>query len=58
MDKGAWQATGHGVVKSLKQLKQLCMHAHSKVLAFDEHSRDRELKNKLLTYTWHTARLL
>ena len=57
MDKGAWQATGHGVVKSLTWLKQLCMYAHSKVLAFDEHSRDRELKNKLLTYTWSTARL-
>jgi len=32
------------------------MYVHSKVLAFDEHSRDRELKNKLLTYTWR-ARL-
>ena len=57
MDKGAWQATGHGVVKSLTWLKQLCMYVHSKVRAFDEHSRDRELKNKLLTYTWSTARL-
>ena len=28
MDRGAWQATVHGVAKSQTQLKQLSTHAH------------------------------
>ena len=28
MDRGAWQATVHGVEKSQTQLKQLSMHTH------------------------------
>ena len=29
MDRGAWQATAHGVTKSRKPLKQLSTHAIS-----------------------------
>ena len=29
MDRGAWQATVHGVAKSWTQLKQLSTHAHT-----------------------------
>ena len=34
MDRGAWQATVHGVAKSQIQLSRylLCMHIHSKIL--------------------------
>ena len=32
MDRGAWQATAHGVAKCLTQLKQLSMHTHTCVL--------------------------
>ena len=28
MDRGAWQATVHGVAQSQIQLKQLCTHTH------------------------------
>ena len=31
MDRGAWQATGHTFVESQTRLKQLSMHAYSKV---------------------------
>ena len=27
MDRGAWQATGHGVIQNCTRLKQLRMHA-------------------------------
>ena len=30
MDRGAWQATVHGVTESHRQLKQLSMHAHTR----------------------------
>ena len=30
MDRGAWQATLHGVTKSQTQLKQLITHAHKR----------------------------
>ena len=33
MDKGAWQATVHGVTKSWTQLRQLGMHACTAVKA-------------------------
>ena len=29
MDKGAWQATAHSIVKNRARLKQLSMHARS-----------------------------
>ena len=28
MDKGAWQATVHGVTESWTRLKRLCSHVH------------------------------
>ena len=31
MDRGAWQATVHGVTKSQTRLKQLNMHAHTRI---------------------------
>ena len=30
MDRGAWQATVHGVAKSHTRLKQLSVHAHTR----------------------------
>ena len=33
MDRGAWQATVHGVAKSQTRLKQLSMHAQRHIIA-------------------------
>ena len=33
MDRGAWRATVHGVVKSGTRLKRLSLHAHVRVLS-------------------------
>ena len=32
MDRGAWQATVHGMAKSLTQLKQIMAHTHTHTL--------------------------
>ena len=32
MDRGAWQATAHGVAKNQTQLKRLSRHAHKTLL--------------------------
>ena len=32
MDRGAWQATVHGVAKSQTRLKQLSMHPHRHII--------------------------
>ena len=34
MDRGAWQATVHGITKSQTRLKQLSMHAQSAGISF------------------------
>ena len=34
MDRGAWQATAHGVTRTRSWLKQLSTHAHSEVPGF------------------------
>ena len=36
MDRGAWRATVHGVAKSRTKLKQVSMHTHMTVSAWEE----------------------
>ena len=48
MDKGAWQATVHGVTKSRTRLKGLSMHTHIVLVLADGTSKSKNISPVLL----------
>ena len=58
MDRGAWWATIHGVIKSWTWLKQLSMHAHtcSDYVCLVSFTRIHFLSLPLLSWPWHVGK--
>ena len=54
MDRGAWRATVHGVIKSRTRLKQLKTHTHTRMVTHTDTRRDLPswaLPGKLFTHS-------
>ena len=61
MDRGAWQATVHGVTKSQTRLKRLSMHALENILfcpIFDDVNLLSQLRKFLSDFHCKTATFL